>query len=389
MDVDNFKIVNDSLGHIIGDELLISIAQRLQTCLRSVDTVARYGGDEFVILIDDINDISDALYVADRIQRELKMPFKLGDQEVFMSASIGIVQNKMEYERNEDFIRDADIAMYRAKANGKARYEMFDSGMHDLIKRRMKLEGDLIKAIEREEFLIHYQPIVSLPERKIVGAEALVRWQHPQLGLMLPKEFINISENTGFIIKMGEWVLRRACAQNKAWHNAGYHHLRMDVNFSGRQFQQEETCKMIEQVLLETNMAAEFLDIEITESIAIEDNSILLLNKLSKMGITTSIDDFGTGYSSLGSLKRFPINNIKIDKSFIKDITKDTDIEAIVRAIIAMAHTLKIKIIAEGVETEEQLELLQKNNCDEIQGFLCSPPVSGKEFIELLKKDKT
>jgi len=385
MDVDNFKIVNDSLGHIIGDDLLISIAKRLKICVRSVDTVARFGGDEFAILIDDINDISDAIEVAERILKELKSPFMLNGQEVIISTSIGIVQSTMDYEKKEDFLRDADIAMYRAKANGKARYEMFDSDMHDSIIKRLKLEADLMLAVEREEFFVHYQPIFSLKEQKIIGAEALVRWQHPEHGLIPPNEFIHISENIGLITKIGEWVLKKACAQNKAWHDEGYPYLRMDVNFSARQFQQKDTLQMIKQILHETDMAAQFLDIEITESIAIEDHSIKMLNELSKMGITTSIDDFGTGYSSLGSLKRFPINNIKIDKTFIDDISKDTDIEAIVRAIIAMAHTLKINIIAEGVETEEQLEFLRLNNCDEIQGFYCSPPVPEKEFAELLQ----
>jgi len=388
MDVDNFKIVNDSLGHIIGDDLLVSIAKRLKICVRSVDTVARFGGDEFAILIDDINDISDAIDVAERILKALKTPFMLNGQEVIISTSIGIVQSTIDYEKKEDFLRDADIAMYRAKANGKARYEMFDSDMHDSIIKRLKLEADLMLAVEREEFFIHYQPIFSLKEKKIIGAEALVRWQHPEHGIVPPNEFIHISENIGLITKIGEWVLKKACAQNKAWHDEGYSYLRMDVNFSARQFKQKDTLQMIKQILHETDMAARFLDIEITESIAIEDHSIKMLNELSKMGITTSIDDFGTGYSSLGSLKRFPINNIKIDKTFIDDISRDTDIEAIVRAIIAMAHTLKINIIAEGVETEEQLKFLRINNCDEIQGFFCSPPVPEKEFVELLKVEK-
>jgi len=388
MDVDNFKIVNDSLGHIIGDELLIAIAKRLKICVRSVDTVARFGGDEFVILTDDISDINDVIEVADRIMEELKSPFKLNGQEVVVSASIGIVQSTMDHEKDQDFLRDADIALYRAKANGKARYEMFDSDMHDSIMKRLKLEADLMLAVEREEFVIHYQPIFSLTEQKIVGAEALVRWQHPEHGLVPPEKFIHISEDIGLITKIGEWVLRKACAQNKAWHNEGYPYLRMDVNFSARQFQQKDTLQRIKQILHETDMAPEFLDIEITESIAIEDHSIAILNELSKMGITTSIDDFGTGYSSLGSLKRFTINNIKIDKTFINDISRDTDIEAIVRAIIAMAHTLKINIIAEGVETKEQLEFLRLNNCDEIQGFFCSRPLPEKEFTELLKGER-
>jgi len=385
MDIDNFKIVNDSFGHIVGDDLLISIAKRLKICVRSVDTVARFSGDEFAILIDDISDKSYAIDVADRILKELKSPFKLNGQEVIISASIGIVQSTISYENKENFLRDADIAMYRAKTNGKARYEMFDSDMHASIMKRLKLEADLMLAVEREEFVIHYQPIFSLTEQKIVGAEALVRWQHPEHGLVPPDKFIHISENIGLITKIGEWVLRKACAQNKAWHNEGYQYLRMDVNFSAQQFQQKDTLQMIKQILHETDMDAQFLDIEITESTAIENHSIAMLNELSKMGITTSIDDFGTGYSSLGSLKRFPINNIKIDKSFIDDISKDPDVEAIVRAIIAMAHTLKINILAEGVETKEQLEFLHLNNCDEIQGFICSPPVPEKEFAELLK----
>lgn len=386
LDLDGFKVVNDSLGHIIGDELLISLAQRLKNCVRTVDTVARFGGDEFAILLDDIDKISDAFVVADRILRELKSPFKLNGHDMFISASIGITPSTMDYEEGENFLRDADIAMYRAKVNGKARYEMFDSEMHNAIVERLSLETDLRQAAENEEFLIHYQPIISLKERKIVGAEALIRWRHPQHGFIPPLKFIPLAEDIGLITKIGEWVFRNACVQNKAWHNTGHQYLRMDVNFSARQFQQQDISIMIEQVLQETDINAQFLGIEITESIAMEDHSVVILNKLSAMGINVSIDDFGTGYSSLGSLKRFPINVIKIDKSFIKDITKDPDIEAIVRAIIAMAHTLRIKVVAEGVETKEQSEFLHLHNCDEIQGYLFSPPVPEKEFAELLEK---
>jgi len=388
MDVDNFKIVNDSLGHTIGDNLLVSISQRLKTCVRSVDTLARLAGDEFVILIDDIKDIKDAIDVANRVQKEIKLPFQLGGQEIFTSLSIGIATGDKSHENIEDYLRDADIAMYRAKDKGKSRYEMFGSDMHDSIMQRLKIEADLIKALEREEYFLHYQPIFSLTKKKIVGAEALVRWRHPKHGLIPPDNFIHISENTGIITKLGEWILRKACAQNKAWHDDGYKDLRIDVNFSARQFQQQDTLQMIKQVLCETGLPSKYLDIEITESIAMEDHSITLLNELSKMGVTTSIDDFGTGYSSLGSLKRFPINNIKIDKSFINDISKDEDVEAIIRAIIAMANALKINIIAEGIETKEQLEFLLLNNCDEMQGFICSPPLSEKEFTELLQTEK-
>lgn len=386
LDLDSFKVVNDSLGHIIGDELLISLAQRLKKCVRTVDTVARFGGDEFAILLDDIDKISDAFLVADRILRELKSPFKLNGHDMFISASIGIAPSTMNYEEAENFLRDADIAMYRAKVNGKARYEMFDSEMHNSILERLSLETDLRQAAENEEFLIYYQPIISLKERKIIGAEALIRWRHPQHGFIPPLKFIPLAEDIGLITKIGEWVFRTACVQNKAWHNSGHQYLRMDVNFSARQFQEQDISIMIEQVLQETDIDAQFLGIEITESIAMEDHSVVVLNKLSAMGINLTIDDFGTGYSSLGALKRFPINAIKIDKSFIKDITKDPDIEAIVKAIIAMAHTLRIKVVAEGVETKGQSEFLHLHNCDEIQGYLFSPPVPEQEFAELLGK---
>ncbi len=386
LDLDGFKVVNDSLGHIIGDELLISLAQRLKNCVRAVDTVARFGGDEFAILLDDINKISDAFVVADRILGELKSPFKLNGHDMFISASIGITPSTMDYEEGENFLRDADIAMYRAKVNGKARYEMFDSEMHNSIVERLSLETDLRQATENEEFLIHYQPIISLKERKIVGAEALIRWRHPQHGFIPPLKFIPLAEDIGLITKIGEWVFMNACVQNKAWHKSGHQYLRMDVNFSARQFQGQDISIMIEQVLQETDINAQFLGIEINESTAMEDHSVVVLNKLSAMGINVSIDDFGTGYSSLGSLKRFPIKAIKIDKSFIKDITKDPDIEAIVKAIIAMAHALRIKVVAEGVETKEQSEFLHLHNCDEIQGYLFSPPVPEKEFAELLEK---
>ncbi len=388
LDLDGFKVVNDSMGHLVGDKLIVMVARRLETCVRSIDTVARFAGDEFAILLDDINDDSDTLHLAKRIQKQLKIPFDLDGQDVFISASIGIVLNTTAYDQEEDFLRDADIAMYHAKLNGRARFEMFDSQMYDSIMKRVNLEADLRLAIEREEFIVHYQPIISVAEQRITAVEALIRWQHPQKGLISPLEFIPLAEDTGLISLIGEWVLKTACAQNKAWHDKGHKDLHVEVNFSASQFKHQDISKLVDIVLKETGMNAETLDIEVTESIAMEGHSIEVLNKLSAMGIGTSIDDFGTGYSSLGSLKKFPINALKIDKSFIMDITTDPDVEAIVMAIIAMAHTLKIKVVAEGVETEEQLVLLQAHNCDEIQGYFYSPPMPEDEISKLLKNEQ-
>jgi len=388
MDLDSFKVVNDSLGHRAGDELIVSVAQKLEACIRPVDMVARFGGDEFAMLLDDIKDVSDVLHVAARVEKLFKSPFHIAGQNVFTSASIGIVLNTAAYDGEEDFLRDADIAMYHAKLNGRARFEMFDTAMYDSIIKRVKLEADLRQAVERNELLLHYQPIVSAADRKIIGVEALVRWYHPEDGIIPPNDFIPLAEDTGLIAEIGEWVLRKACEQNMTWHDLGYSHLRVEVNFSARQFQSQDVSRLIKDVLNETRMTAGCLDVEITETTAMEDQSIEILNELSAMGIGTSIDDFGTGHSSLGSLKRFPIKALKIDKSFIQEVTMDPDIEAIVRAIIAMAHTLKMKVVAEGVETEEQLAFLQLHQCDEIQGYLISPPVPEDDITKILANEQ-
>ena len=386
IDIDRLKVINDSLGHERGDQLIIEVARRLEKCMRSSDTAARFGGDEFAILLDDINDASDATRIADRIQEELSLPLTLGGHEICTTASIGIALSSTGYSMADDLLRDADSAMYHAKSMGKARYKIFDSNIHVDTMKNLQLETDLWRAVENMEFLVHYQPIVSVTSGEIKGAEALLRWNHPQNGVLPPDEFIPLAEETGLISSMGEWLLRTACTQNRAWQDAGYKNLQIDVNFSSRQLRQENLPELIENVLEETGLAAQSLNIGITESIAMESQSIKILNKLTAMGIETSIDDFGTGYSSLGSLKRFPITAIKIDESFIKDIMIDSDVEAIIKAIIAMAHSLKIKIIAEGVETEEQLVFLRSQQCDEMQGYLYSPPVSEEEFTKLLKK---
>lgn len=384
MDLDRFKIVNDSLGHMIGDQLLVAVARRLEACIRPDDMVARLGGDEFAILIKGIHDVSDAIRVADRIQKRLVLPFNLAGQEVFTTASIGIAQSVTGYDREEDILRDADSAMYRAKALGRARYEMFDRSMHVSAMNLLQLEADLRRAIERKEFLLHYQPIVSLEDGRIRSIEALVRWAHPQRGLIQPMEFIPLAEDTGLIVPMGEWILRTACAQARQWRDAGYRNMRVQVNLSARQFQTPNLRDLVRSALMETGLEARFMDIEITESIAMEDHSISILNELAAMGVRITIDDFGTGYSSLVSLKRFPIDAIKIDKSLIGDVTGDANAQAIVAAIIAMAHSLRIKVIAEGVEAEGQLAFLHSRHCDEMQGFLFSRPVPDAEMTKLL-----
>ena len=397
IDLDRFKVVNDSLGHIIGDKLLIEVARRLEECTRSTDRISRdegndrlsrFGGDEFALFLHDIKDIISASRVADRIQKVLQKPFNLDGYELFTSASIGIALSVTGYKNAEDILRDADSAMYRAKATGRARAKIFDEEMHVRVTKILQLESDLRTAVEKEQFMVYYQPIVSATDGKITGAEALLRWNHPEQGFISPMDFIPIAEETGLISTIGEWVLRTACAQNKAWQDAGYQHFLMKVNFSSRQFKDENITEVIKKVLRETDMPAQLLDVEITETIAMEKSSIKILNQLTDMGLQTSIDDFGTGYSSLGSLTQFPINTIKIDRTFVKDISIDVNAEAIIKAIIAMAHSLNMEVVAEGVETEEQLAFLQSQKCDKIQGYLFSPPVPEEEFRKLLEKGK-
>ena len=398
IDLDNFKIINDSLGHIIGDKLLVEVARRLEKCTRPTDRisrvegsdkVSRFGGDEFALFLNDVKDISSATRVANRIQQALQKPFNLDGHELYTSASIGIALSATGYKNAEDVLRDADSAMYRAKDTGRAHAEIFDDEMHVRVSKILQLESDLRTAVEEEQFMVYYQPIVSATDSRITGAEALLRWNHPQKGFISPMDFIPIAEETGLISTIGEWVLRTACAQNKAWQDAGYKHLLMKVNFSSRQFKDENLIEAVKKVIRETGMPAQLLDMEITESISMADNSIKILNQLTAMGLQTSIDDFGTGYSSIGSLTRFPINTIKIDRTFIKDIAIDVNAEAIIKAIIAMAHSLNMDVIAEGVETEEQLAFLQSEKCDKIQGYLFSRPVPGKDYGKLLEKEKT
>lgn len=388
LDLDRFKVINDSLGHETGDLLLVAIARRLESCLRPEDTVARFGGDEFAILLEQIETTKDATRVADRVQKKLSMPFNLKGQEIFTSASIGIALTNGNEQCPEDLLRDADTAMYQAKAEGKARYAIFDEQMHSHVLSILQIEGDLRRAIERQELLLYYQPIISLKDGSIKGVEALLRWDHPQRGLLLPKDFISVADETGFINHIGEWVLRTACKQVRIWQELGYTDLHASVNISTHQFQDHSLVELIDGVLRETGFPPDCLEIEISEKDALKDFDLTLrtLRQVRAGGVLVAIDDFGSGYSSLGYLKSFPINHLKIDRSFIKDVDRASPDMAISKAMIVMAHVLDIKVVAEGLEREEQLDFLIKNGCDMAQGFLFSPPLPARDMLSLLKE---
>jgi len=392
IDLDRFKVVNDSLGHSVGDELLRAITRRIERCVRPGDTVARLGGDEFTILVDDIGNASDATRVADRIQRELTQPFNLSGHEVFTSASIGIALSASGYEEVDDLLRDADIAMYRAKALGKARYEVFDTAMHARAMALLELETDLRRAIERNEFRLYYQPVVNLETGRIAGFEGLVRWQHPQRGLIGPAAFVPIAEEMGLIIPIGRWVLKEACRQMQEWQERfpGTRDLTISVNLSGKQFAQARLVEDVSQALKESGLAPGRLRLEITESAVMENaaSAMAMIEQLRGLDVKIDIDDFGTGYSSLSYLQRFEVDHLKIDRSFVSNIGSDRGENAeIVRTIVTLARHLGMDAVAEGVETQDQLRMLQELGCGSVQGFLFAEPVSRDEAEGLLKDD--
>ncbi len=388
LDLDRFKMINDSLGHTVGDQLLIAIARQLERCLRTGDTVARLGGDEFAILLHDIEHFDDAIRVAERVLHELNSPFNLGGHEVFTTASIGIALSNTRYETAEDVLRDADTAMYRAKADGKARYEVFDMVMHARVVALLQLENDLRRAIEREEFCLHYQPIVALADGRVTGFEALVRWPHHERGLVRPAEFIPLAEETGLIVPLGRWVLREACAQMQSWQQLSPAHrrLKLSVNLSGKQFAQADLCEQIERALADTNFDPRCLQLEITESVLMENAKAVvpMLSRLRDLGVELAIDDFGTGYSSLSYLRRFPIHTLKIDRSFI--MRDDCENAEIVRTIILLARNMRKEVVAEGVETPAQLATLRALDCAYAQGYLFSPPQDVATTEQMLKR---
>lgn len=379
LDLDRFKIVNDSLGHAVGNQLLVAIARRLQACIRAEDTVARLGGDEFVILLEDIETASDATRVAERIQMELAQPCNLGGHEMFITASIGIALSSTGYEQPEDILRDADAAMYRAKALGKSRYEMFDISMHAQAVALLKLETDLRHAIERQEFEIHYQPIVSLKNNRLSGFEALIRWRHPQRGLVSPGEFIPAAEETGLINPIGWWVLRESCRQMRTWQQQFSIQplLTISVNLSGKQLTQPDVVERVEQILQETGIDPSTLKLEITESSIMEhaESTIAMLQRLKALGVQLSIDDFGTGYSSLSYLYRFPVDALKIDRSFVNKMDIELEKLELVRTIATLAWNLSMDVVAEGVENQSQLSHLKALGCEYAQGYFFSKPV--------------
>jgi diguanylate cyclase (GGDEF)-like protein len=388
LDMDRFKAVNDSLGHSKGDQLLIAIARRLEECLRSGDTITRLGGDEFVFLLEDIKDINKATDVADRIQKALTLPFNLGGHEVFITTSIGIALSTKVYQQAEDILRDADIAMYRAKALGKGGYEVFDTSMHTQALTLLQLETELRRAIERGEFRLYYQPIVLLESGRITGFEALVRWQHPDRGLVSPADFIPLAEETGLIIPIGWWVLREACRQIRTWHVKFpvTEPLAISVNISGKQFSQPDLIEQIEQILQETGIDARSLKLEITESVLMEnaESAAAMLVQMQALGIRFSMDDFGTGYSSLSYLHRFPINTLKIDRAFINGLNVDMEKMDIIRTIVALACSLDMDVIAEGVETCQQMYQLKALKCDFGQGYFFSKPLNSEMAAALI-----
>ncbi|HEU0292884.1 MAG TPA: EAL domain-containing protein, partial [Anaerolineales bacterium] len=391
IDLDRFKVINDSLGHAVGDKFLIATAHRLQSCLRPEDTISRLGGDEFAVLLNDIESAGDAIRVAERIQTQLLSTTMLATVERSSTASIGITMYNVHYVSSQEMLRDADTAMYRAKALGGGRNQIFDSAMYASALATLQLETDLKHAVENQEWQVYYQPIVSLASGAITGAEALIRWRHPHRGIVSPLDFITIAEETGDILSIGEYVLRTACRQVKAWRDNAHPGLWVSVNISGRQFQDQNLLKMIKQVLLETGLPPDGLRLEVTESVAMRDlaHSIRVLQDLDSMKVQVSLDDFGNGYSSLGYLKSFPLKILKIDRSFIKDIEVDKNSEAITTAIISMAHTLNLEVIAEGVEKEEQLSFLKAQFCDKVQGFLLSPPLVAEELGRMMSNQPT
>ena len=388
LDLDRFKIINDTLGHMAGDTLLIDVARRVDDCMRESDTVARLGGDEFIVALPDMDNFNHASLVAQKIIDVLARPFTLENQEVFITTSIGISFYPSSGNNAEMLVKAADIAMYHAKEQGRNNYQFYRSSVSDETSALFALEHSLRRALERSELSLHYQPQIDIETGGITGMEALLRWQHPERGMIPPGEFIPLAEETGLIIPIGEWVLRSACLQNKQWQDAGMPPLRISVNLSVRQLRQKNLVVRIEEILAETGLDPQWLELELTESVIMQnaEDSIQQLNGIKSLGIALAIDDFGTGYSSLSYLKRFPIDKVKIDQSFVQGVCSNLDDAAISQAIIALANSLNLKVTAEGVETPGQLSFLREHQCCDAQGYLFSRPIPADAMTQMLQQ---
>lgn len=390
LDLDRFKDINDSLGHTMGDTLLKAVAERVRRCVREGDTVARFGGDEFTLLIPKIENIEDAAKIALKINETLKIPFFVNERELFVTTSIGVSIFPADGADPETLVRNADTAMYRAKEQGRDNYQLYAPAMNAQALERLALESALRKALTNDELVLHYQPQIAAQSGAIIGVEALVRWQHPELGLLSPAHFITVAEKSGLIVPIGEWILRTACRQIRAWQRKIDQEFTVAVNLSARQFQQPDLVDMIRSALHETGVEPPALEVEITESNAMQnaENTMYTLRELKALGVRISMDDFGTGYSSLNYLKRFPIDTLKLDKSFIKDVTTDPSDAAIVSAVIQLAHSLKLIVVAEGVERQDQLDFLRRQHCDNIQGYLFSKPLPADQLEAFINERK-
>lgn len=385
IDVDGFKSINDNLGHISGDQTLQMIAKRIKKCMDKNDIVARVGGDEFVILSSNIKQRYDIAKKAEKIMNRFKKPIYMSGYKFYITVSIGIVLYPFNGQNTEVLIKNADIAMHKAKKYSGNRYEYYTSSLHKKAREEFIIENGLRKALEQDEFSVYYQPIVDLETKKLVGAEALIRWKHPKYGYISPNKFIPIAENRGLIGAIGKWVLKTACLENKKWQAIGFPSIFVAVNISVRQLEQDDFIDTVKKILSETKLDPKYLELEITESISMENvkDRVFILKKLKDLGVRLSIDDFGTGFSSLSQLKKLCISKLKIDRSFINDINIDSNNTAIVSTIIAIAKKLNLNVVAEGVETKEQLDFLNMEKCDMVQGYLYSPPVPANSFKKL------